>query len=278
MEANLNTMSAFVLPGETLVIEADGGSGLFAASSRTGTLTADAKKAMWRWKAPPRSGGRHEIRIRDRGKKNGDVAILHVFVMRPYDGMPMIDDYPIGVYREPLKADPAYESPAGFVAVNDDNDDIPVSPHFKLGQFRCKDDFKGTKYMILQPMLLLKLELVLEELARRGFAADSLHIMSGFRTPAYNAELGNETQWSRHLYGDAADVYLDRDGDEEMDDLDGDGQSTHEDAMVLYHLVENAIEDNADHGPLVGGMSAYRGSGVHGSFVHIDTRGKKIRW
>jgi uncharacterized protein YcbK (DUF882 family) len=102
--------------------------------------------------------------------------------------------------------------------------------------------------------------------------------MSGFRTPAYNTELGNETQWSRHLYGDAADIYLDRDENDEMDDLDGDGESTREDAMVLYRLVDETIDDGAVSGPLIGGLSAYSASGLHGSFVHIDTRGKKIRW
>ena len=47
--------------------------------------------------------------------------------------------------------------------------------------------------------------------------------MSGYRTPFYNRSIGNQTRFSRHVYGDAADIYADDDGDGKMDDLDGDG-------------------------------------------------------
>lgn len=286
VESPFETMSAFVLPGETLQIEAVGGSGYFAASSRTGRLVADPRKPIWRWKAPNVHGGDHQIRIRDRSAGKTDVAVLHVFVMRPYDGGTTIGDYPLGSYQPAAitfenalpRTKDTEEPPAGFIEVTDRNRETQVSPHFKLSQFICKDRFDGTKYMALRPTLLLALERVLEGLARRGMPAKTLQVMSGFRTPAYNAGLGNETSRSRHLYGDAADVFLDRDDDGEMDDLDGDGMVTRQDAVVLHDLAEQVLGGHEKAGTYVGGLSAYEPSRSHGPFVHIDTRGARVRW
>jgi hypothetical protein len=279
IESSLATMSAFVMPGETLEIEAKGGSGLYAASSRTGTLVADEKKPKWTWAAPSTHGGDHEIRIRDRSPGKKDAAMLRVFVLRPYDGAETIDEYPIGQYQAPpAKNSEAFAPPRGFVEVTDDNVDVAVSPHFKLSQFVCKDGIEGTRYLALDPALLVKLEKVLEALASRGLPATTLQIFSGFRTPAYNARIGNETGLSRHLYGDAADVVLDRDGDGEMDDLDGDGIITKMDASVLHNLIHEALDSKAATGPLAGGLATYDGNLSHGPFVHIDTRGVRVRW
>jgi len=123
-----------------------------------------------------------------------------------------------------------------------------------------------------------KLELVGNELQRRGLP-DMLHVMSGFRTPQYNAQgvgrKGGRAAESRHMYGDAADVIVDANGDGVMDDLDGDGRATIRDARVLYAVAE-AVEK--EHPELVGGLSAYRASSSHGPFVHIDARGVRARW
>lgn len=61
--------------------------------------------------------------------------------------------------------------------------------------------------------------------------------MSGYRTPYYNRSIGNETRYSRHVYGDAADIYVDDDDDGIMDDLDGDGKSTLDDARTLGEVI-----------------------------------------
>ncbi len=277
VESPYARMSAFVLPGEVLEIEAVGGSGLFAASSRTGKLVADEKKPIWRWTAPARHGGDHQIRIRDRSEGKTDFVMLRVFVMHPYDGGTTIGEYPVGQYAAPPKKNAeAFTVPRGFVEVTDDNRDTPVSPHFEIGQFLCRDGVKGPRYVALKPALLLKLEHVLEELAERGMPAKTLEVISGFRTPAYNAGIGNETSLSRHLYGDAADVFLDRDDDGEMDDLDGDGAVTTADADVLQAVVDEVVREET--GKLAGGLSSYRASDDHGPFVHIDTRGMRVRW
>ena len=46
-----------------------------------------------------------------------------------------------------------------------------------------------------------------------GIDASTFRILSGYRTPFYNRSIGNETHYSRHVYGDAADIYVDEDGD-----------------------------------------------------------------
>jgi len=99
---------------------------------------------------------------------------------------------------------------------------------------------------------------------------------AGFRTPAYNRAIGNATVYSRHLWGDAADIFVDRDGDGEMDDPNGDGRSSVADARALSALVERVEAGDAALRP--GGMGVYRRNATHGPFVHVDARGYRARW
>lgn len=102
--------------------------------------------------------------------------------------------------------------------------------------------------------------------------------MSGFRTPQYNAGGGDPTgraDLSRHMYGDAADIYIDDDGNGQMDDLNHDGRIDINDARVILAAV-NRVE--RAHPDLVGGCGVYAGSAAHGPFTHIDTRGYPARW
>ena len=109
----------------------------------------------------------------------------------------------------------------------------------------------------------------------KGDSAISLAVMSGFRTPAYNAAVGNTTVYSRHLWGDAADVYVDADGNGDMDDLNGDGRSDIQDARVLASWIEEAVASSPVRS---GGLAAYRRTAAHGPFVHVDARGVRARW
>src|SRR5438093_9287178 len=103
--------------------------------------------------------------------------------------------------------------------------------------------------------------------------------MSGFRTSQYNAHgvgvNGGRAAESRHMYGDAADVFVDADHDGRMDDLNGDGRVTLRDAKLLFAVAEGV---EASHPELVGGLSAYPGNAAHGPFVHVDARGTRARW
>ena len=131
--------------------------------------------------------------------------------------------------------------------------------------------------MVLRERLLLKLEAILEEVNRRGIAADTFHVMSGYRTPFYNAAIGN-VPYSRHQYGDAADIFIDehpRDG--VMDDLDGDGKVDVGDADLLRGIVEEmSAESWWDR--FVGGLGLYSTNAHHGPFIHVDARGYRARW
>lgn len=274
LESPWETMSAFVMPGEAFEFAAGGGSGAFDAEAGGGRLRTRGR-AAWTWTAPMEHGD-HVIRVRD--ERSGETAVLRVFVLHPYDGGDHVGPYRTGRYRTGAKTDdPAYEIPRGFVEVTERNLDAMLTPHFRLAQFVCKDQSPWPKYVVLRTELLVKLETLLGALARRGIPADSLHVLSGYRTPAYNARLANEAAFSRHAYGDAADVVLDSDHDERQDDLDGDGRITTEDARVLYRLVEDTLDDSLPP-QMVGGLSVYENNGPHGPFLHIDTRGKRARW
>jgi len=278
IETSLGIMSAFVLPGSTLEIRASGGSGTFVATAGNGGTLASAGTSVWNWTAP-QAHGDHVIRIRDSRGADDEVATLHVFVLHPYDGGEKIGHYKVGRYQAKPKDDnPAYNRPEGFVEVTDANIDMMVSPHFRLRQFLCKDDVGTPKYVILRSALLIKLEMLLQALAKRGVPATSLHVMSGYRTPAHNGRIGSRTKYSRHTYGDAADVFLDRDGDGMQDDLNHDGLSTREDARILSELVESTLDESLP-GAMAGGLSVYGSRKGHGSpFIHIDTRGTDVRW
>lgn len=175
--------------------------------------------------------------------------------------------------------DPRYAPPPGFIPVTPENAATPVSKRFALRDFLTHDQADvWPKFLVLRVPLLDKLELIGDELARRGLS-DRLHIMSGFRTPQYNAPgvgaKGGRSAVSRHMYGDAADIFVDGNHDGVMDDLDGDGRITLHDAQVLLAVADDV---EARYPELVGGLSAYPSNSEHGPFVHVDVRGLRARW
>jgi hypothetical protein len=102
--------------------------------------------------------------------------------------------------------------------------------------------------------------------------------MSGYRTPYYNRAIGNRTTYSRHLWGDAADIYIDeepRDG--RMDDLNEDGVIDAHDVDVIYQMIENTSEPRIQK-IMLGGLARYRETSSHGPFIHVDARGSYVRW
>jgi len=172
-----------------------------------------------------------------------------------------------------------YRLPPGFLEVTPGNENVPLSTHFRVRDFLTHDqESTWPKVLVIQLPLLDKLELLSAELVRLG-KAPALHVMSGFRTPQYNAlgvgPLGGRARDSRHMYGDAADVFLDADGDGRMDDLNGDGHIDVKDARWLAAVADRV---EAAHPEVTGGIGIYPANGVHGPFVHVDTRGFRARW
>lgn len=222
------------------------------------------------------------------GKSLKPVANFNVISMLPFSakqngriGLYYIGSWPgeHGV-SGPKKAPPgAYGNPAGFIQVTPQTADTPVSEHFKLRDFLTHDQPNvWPKYLVLQPKLVDKLELILGDLQARGFDVHGVRIMSGFRSPQYNYTGGNtagRANLSRHMYGDASDIYIDNNGDGQMDDLNHDGKVSIDDARVILQACERV---EAAHPELVGGCGVYTAAPGHGPFIHIDTRGYRARW
>jgi uncharacterized protein YcbK (DUF882 family) len=208
---------------------------------------------------------------------------LHWFVLTPFSAKVRgrIGSYRMGAwpFERREASDPAYANPRGFIQVTPQNAQTKVSEHFSIGQFLTKNQENvWPKYLVLDSRLVDKLELTIEELDREGYGVRGLYVMSGFRTPEYNEPgvgEGGRSAISRHLYGDAADVYPDDARRGRMDDLNGDGRVDLDDARILARAAE-AVEEA--HPELVGGIGIYPATSAHGPFVHIDARGKRARW
>ena len=174
----------------------------------------------------------------------------------------------------------ANKRPDGFIEVTAANQDTPLSEHFRLRDFLTHDQQNvWPKYMVLHESLVDKLELLISDLQSRGVRVARLSVMSGFRTPQYNARgvgaKGGRATDSRHQYGDAADVFVDNNFDGQMDDLNRDGRVDLRDARIVMESVERV---EGQHPDLIGGAGLYRSTRAHGPFVHVDVRGSRARW
>lgn len=171
----------------------------------------------------------------------------------------------------------AYQNPGGFIEVTPENQDTQISEHFRLRDFLTHDQVRTwPKYLVLREELVDKLELVIQQLEKQGVVVRQMTVMSGFRTPQYNGGGGDgRSGVSRHMYGDAADVFVDNNGDGRMDDLNRDGKVDHRDARVILDAADRV---ERLHPQLAGGVGVYRSTSSHGPFAHVDVRGWRARW
>lgn len=270
--------AVFVMPGETLAVEAIAASSATEArlEAATGSLTSAGANA-WRWVAPAAPGVQ---RLRAVSASGSDSITLQAFVMVPARAArgEYLHGYRIGRYQAvPLRGRTVYRPPAGFVEVTRDNQDLYLTPHLQLKQFVAKQGGTFPRYVVLNERLLRKLEELLKGMRQAGYNVHSFSIMSGYRTPYYNRAIGN-VAYSRHVYGAAADIFIDEHpADGRMDDLNGDGRIDVQDAAVLSTIVQRRFGDGPDR-PLLGGVAAYPSTPAHGPFVHVDVRGFRARW
>lgn len=269
LRSDLSILSTTIMPGGTLRIETPA-----AASADAGALARDG--SAWLWEAPAEPG-RAELLF----EQGGERMVLNVFVLTPFvNGRDeSLAGYRIGRYATTLfRGLNSYAAPRGFIDLAHGPADLRVSPHFTLGQFICKQQpGHDPTFLLLRPAMLLKLETLLEAANARGWPGETFFVMSGFRTPYYNRSIGNVTTSSRHLYGGAADIWLDADGDGQMDDLNRDGVINKGDARELARLAERLAEAGGPNWPR-GGIGIYGANAAHGPFVHIDARGYRARW
>lgn len=265
--------AVFLMPGEVLHAEVKHATGPFSLHSEGGDSLPGTS---WRWTSP-REAGLYPLRIVRAG---ADTMLLNAFVMVPASAAEKgyLEGYRIGDYpRRPLKNLRFYRNPEGFIRVDSAAAEAWISPHFRLGQFLCKQSGSFPAFLVLRERLVLKLEAVLEEANRHGHKAHGLHVMSGYRTPWYNRAIGN-VKHSAHQFGGAADVFIDEDPvDGHMDDLNGDGKSDAKDSAILFKIVDRMSLDKY-YLPYLGGIGSYSRNASHGPFVHIDVRGFRAIW
>jgi hypothetical protein len=257
--------SLAVLPEADVAFEVRGPHAPYRLAAEDGAVRGGGARLRWRAPAVP---GVTTIKVEDARR---DTAMqIHVFTMVPFTAVKggVLNGYRIGSYPEQTR-------PAGFVEVTTENVRTKLSPHFELRQFLCKQPGGFPKYVVLSEALVLKLERILGALDDRGRDADTLTVMSGYRTPFYNEGIGNVRD-SQHTTGTAADIYVDRRPDGRMDDLDHDGATTRDDAIWLFRLIDGM--DRRPDAAFRGGLGDYGATTAHGPFVHVDVRGRLARW
>lgn len=212
----------------------------------------------------------------------GEDREFHFITMKPWRDKlgSYLNGYHIGWWPAERRAVPAnYENPTGFIEVTEENQGTPLSTHFTLRDFVTHDQERvWPKYVVLREDLIDKLELVLQTLQAEGVPTRHVRVLSGFRSPQYNARgsvEGGMARHSRHQFGDAADLIIDDNRDGRMDDLNGDGRVTLADTDVILRAVERVERKFPE---LVGGLGLYHEMGPSGPFAHIDVRGSRARW
>jgi hypothetical protein len=268
--------AVFLLPGETFDLKVESNdTGAFVLEDPA-LRARQAGPRQWAWTAPD-SSGLYPLRI---SRASGDTMLVNAFVMVPASEMQgeYLRGYHIGKYpKTPLRGLAFYGRPRGFIRLDSATLGASVSPHFRLAQFVCKQTSALPAYLVLKERLILKLELILEKANEAGWACETFHVMSGYRTPFYNHLIGN-VKLSAHQFGGAADIFIDSDPEDgEMDDLNGDGRNDGGDSELLFKLVDE-MSLNEFYLPFIGGIGKYSKNESHGAFVHVDVRGFRAIW
>ncbi len=123
---------------------------------------------------------------------------------------------------------------------------MQLTKNFNLKEFASKDGAVTPEHVIKN----------LQELAEnlqvlRDFLGTSLHINSGYRSPAHNKKVGG-AKFSQHVEGKAADISSSKFTPDQIH------------AAILKLIGEGKMKDS--------------GLGIYDSFVHYDVRDNKARW
>ena len=220
--------------------------------------------------APLNAGFYRFTLIKQDQKRSIEGLTLAVLVPFQEKAGGMLRGYRIGTYlaeRVQGKTPP----PEGFLEITPADVDLPITKHLRVGDF-LNHDQQGVwpSYAAVNPKLLDKLELVIQEIARwhgdKAVADIEIDVHSGFRAPEHNRRIQRAARDSQHQYGDAADVAI---------DANGDGKLTAIDSRMVGLAVE-IVE--LKHPDLVGGLGIYTSRNSKTNYVHIDVRGRRARW
>ena len=220
--------------------------------------------------APPSAGFFRLALLKSGQRRIVDGLTLAVLVPFSEKERGVLRGYRIGTYlaeRVRGKTPP----PEGFLEIRPADVDLPITKHLHVGDF-LNHDQQGVwpSYAAVNPKLLDKLELVIQEIARwhgdKAVADIEIDVHSGFRAPEHNKRIQRAARDSQHQYGDAADVAI---------DANGDGKLTAIDSRMVGLAVE-IVE--LKHPDLVGGLGIYTSRNSNTNYVHIDVRGRRARW
>jgi hypothetical protein len=266
----------FAMPGEKIPLSVNApATRLHRIDAPQGGLVATGPN-KWSWEAPVKPG-LYTLKVKN--PAGHTVADFSAFVMVPSKAVRggVLNEYQIGFYPDtPLKGNPIYLPPNGFIEVTRENEDTKVSPNFRVKEFLTKQKSDYPKYLVLDERLVFLLEAIGKHLEPRGWGADDMFVMSGYRTPYYNKQL-DDTKYSLHQWGRAADIFLDKDGNGRMDDFNKDKVVSKDDAAALASVLES-LAKTAELRSFIGGIGIYGSTAAHGPFVHVDTRPWKARW
>ena len=121
-----------------------------------------------------------------------------------------------------------------------------LTKNFALDEFACHD---GTP--VPAPFLANVQELANNLQVLRDEIGKPVHVLSGYRTPSWNAKVGGVKD-SQHVLAKAGDLRVD-------------GLSP----TNLHATISRLIDE---------GRMKQGGLGLYTSFVHYDVRGEKARW
>jgi len=220
--------------------------------------------------APPQAGFYRLALLKSGQRREIEGLTLAVLVPFTEKERGMLRGYRIGTYlaeRMRSKTPP----PEGFLEIGPADVDLPITKHLHVGDFLNHDQVGvWPSYAAVNPKLLDKLELVIQEIARwhgdKAVADIDIDVHSGFRAPEHNRRVRRAASDSQHQYGDAADVAI---------DANGDGRITAIDSRMVGLAVE-IVE--LKHPELVGGLGIYTTGHASTNYVHIDVRGRRARW
>ncbi len=266
-----DVLARFVMPGESLVIKIKP---QYNARNYgwicSGGELLDIKPLEKIWVAPQKAG-LYPICI-----MSHSVKTINIFVMVPFQKLykGKLNNYSIGWYPRSTSPHPKLTRPEGFIEVTAEVESTRLSPNYILKEFICRQPGNFPKYLVLKEELIIKLELLLTKIKEKGYNCSKLNVFSGYRTPRYNTG-GGGGRHSAHIYGGAADFFIDEDHNGVIDDLNKDGRYNSKDSKILYDI---ANELDAERPDLVGGIGWYRRVGGVGPCIHVDVRGKPTRW
>lgn len=113
--------------------------------------------------------------------------------------LPLVDIVDPGTaydYPSPLQGSANYRAPVAYLDLAEIDPATKLAPNFRLDEFA--QEVKG-RYGVVQPHMIESIQAIRDDLG-------PINVNSGYRSPGYNAGVDGSATYSRHMYGDAADM------------------------------------------------------------------------